>query len=351
LIHQKFRAEVRGHDDQRVAEIDGAALTVGQAAVIEHLQQDVEDVGMRLLDLVEQHDLVGPTPHGFGQRTAFVITDIAGRRADQPRDRVLLHELGHVEADHRGLVVEQVSGERFCEFGLADAGRAQEHERAGRPVRVLQARAGAAHGGCHRTHGFGLADDALGELSSIFRSLSFSPSSILSTGTPVQRETTCAMWSAVTASSHHRRRSACRSHAPRCRRASSPARDPAIGQLARLLEFALALRIGQLGAKLHRARSSASAASESLFFSALPARRQRRRSLLEIGQLLLQRLQAALGAHIGLLLQRLLLDLQPDDVAVERVELFRLESTCIFSRAAASSIRSIALSGRKRSVM
>ena len=37
--------------------------------------------------------------------------------------------------------------------------------------------------------------------SSIFRSLSRSPSSILSTGTPVQRETTCATWSGVTASS------------------------------------------------------------------------------------------------------------------------------------------------------
>ena len=41
----------------------------------------------------------------------------------------------------------------------------------------------------------------LPRLSSIFRSLSFSPSSILSTGTPVQRDTTCAMWLAVTASS------------------------------------------------------------------------------------------------------------------------------------------------------
>ena len=36
---------------------------------------------------------------------------------------------------------------------------------------------------------------------SIFSSLSRSPSSILSTGTPVQRDTTCATWSGVTASS------------------------------------------------------------------------------------------------------------------------------------------------------
>ena len=37
--------------------------------------------------------------------------------------------------------------------------------------------------------------------SSMRRSFSFSPSSMRSTGMPVQRETTCAMWLAVTASS------------------------------------------------------------------------------------------------------------------------------------------------------
>ena len=55
-----------------------------------------------------------------------------------------------------------------------------------------------------------------------------------------------------------------------------------------------------------------------------PARRQRRRFLLEIGEFLFQRLQAALGAGIGFLLQRLLLDLQPDDFPIHRIELFRL---------------------------
>ncbi len=33
---------------------DTATLAVGQAAVVEHLQQDVEDVGVGLLHLVEQ---------------------------------------------------------------------------------------------------------------------------------------------------------------------------------------------------------------------------------------------------------------------------------------------------------
>jgi len=43
LADEEFRTEIRRHDDQRVAEVHGAALTVGQAAVIEHLQQHVED--------------------------------------------------------------------------------------------------------------------------------------------------------------------------------------------------------------------------------------------------------------------------------------------------------------------
>ena len=126
--------------------------------------------------------------------------------------------------------------------------------------------------------------------------------------------------------------------------------NPAIGEFARALEFAAALRVGQFDAQGVELALQLLRVGELVLLRA-PARRQRRRFLLEIGQFLFQRLQAALGADIGFLLQRLLLDLQPDDFPIHQIELFRLESTCIFSRADASSIRSIALSGRKRSVM
>ena len=56
----------------------------------------------------------------------------------------------------------------------------------------------------------------------------------------------------------------------------------------------------------------------------LPARGQVGGLLLELGQLLLELLQAVLRAGIALLLERLLLDLEPHDLAVDRVELFRL---------------------------
>src|SRR5579864_6760076 len=50
------RADVRGHDDDRVLEVDRVAQTVGQLAVFKNLQQNVEDIRMRLLDFVEQDD-------------------------------------------------------------------------------------------------------------------------------------------------------------------------------------------------------------------------------------------------------------------------------------------------------
>ena len=50
--------QVRGHDHDRVPEVDRAALAVREASVLEQLQQDVEDVGMRLLDLVQQQHRV-----------------------------------------------------------------------------------------------------------------------------------------------------------------------------------------------------------------------------------------------------------------------------------------------------
>uniref|UniRef100_A0A0N4ZZD3 NDK domain-containing protein n=1 Tax=Parastrongyloides trichosuri TaxID=131310 RepID=A0A0N4ZZD3_PARTI len=147
LVGQILAAQVGGHDDQGVLEVDGAALTVGQAAVVQHLKQHVEDVGVGLLDFVEQDDLIGAAAHGLGQGAALVIADIARRGADQAADRVLLHVFAHVDAGDGVVVVEQIAGQRLGQLGLAHARRAQEEEAAQRLVGVVQTGAGAAHGG------------------------------------------------------------------------------------------------------------------------------------------------------------------------------------------------------------
>ena len=55
-LQQVLAADVARHDDDGVLEVDRAALAVGEPAVVEHLQQHAPHVGVRLLDLVEQHD-------------------------------------------------------------------------------------------------------------------------------------------------------------------------------------------------------------------------------------------------------------------------------------------------------
>jgi hypothetical protein len=66
-LHQVLRANVRRHDDDRVLEVDRVAQSIGQLAVFKHLQQQVEHIRMRLLDLVQQHDRVRRTLDALGQ--------------------------------------------------------------------------------------------------------------------------------------------------------------------------------------------------------------------------------------------------------------------------------------------
>ena len=157
-------AEVGGHDDDGVLEVHDPALAVGQPAVLQDLQQRVEDVRVGLLDLVEQHHGERLAAHLLGQLAALFVPDVAGRGAEQPRDGVLLAELRHVELDQRVLVAEQELGERLGQLGLTDTGRAGEDERATGALRVLQAGAGTADRLRQRLDGVLLADDALVQL-------------------------------------------------------------------------------------------------------------------------------------------------------------------------------------------
>ena len=108
-----------------------------------------------------KHHAVRAAADGFGEHAPFFVTDVARRGADQAADGVLFHELAHVEADHGVLVVEQHFGQGLAEFGFADAGGAEENERADRAIGILQAAAAAADGVGHGGDGFVLTDDAL----------------------------------------------------------------------------------------------------------------------------------------------------------------------------------------------
>ena len=197
---EHLRPDVRGHDDDRVAEIDGAAVAVGEPAVVEHLQEHVEDVGVGLLDLVEQHHGVGPTPDRLGELAAFLIADVAGRRADQARHRVLLHVLRHVEADHGVLVVEEELGEGFARARSCRRRWARGRGTSRSAVGILQTGARPPDRLGDGLDRLVLTDHAQVEALLHLGSASISPSSIFSTGMPVHFATTAAMSASVTSS-------------------------------------------------------------------------------------------------------------------------------------------------------
>ena len=79
---------------------------------------------------------------------------------------MFLHELAHVDAHDRRFVVEERFRQRFAQLRFADAGRAEEEERADRPVRILKSAAASAHGVGDRVDRFVLSDDA--QVQSVF---------------------------------------------------------------------------------------------------------------------------------------------------------------------------------------
>ena len=129
---------------------------VGQFAVIHDLQQDVEHIRMRLFDLVEQQHRMGVLVDRVGQQAALVEPDIAGRCADQTRDRMAFHVFRHIET--RQFHAERI-GELAGDLGLADTGRAGEQVRADRLVRFAQPGTGELDGRCQRIDGAVLAED------------------------------------------------------------------------------------------------------------------------------------------------------------------------------------------------
>ena len=138
LLADRLRAHVRGQQHNRIPEIHDASNAVGQLALFQNLQEHVHHVRMGLLHLVKQNDRIRLPADLLGQLTAFFVTHVTRGRAHQPRHRELLHVLTHVELDERFRVAEHVFGHGLGQQRLADAGRAEQRERADRPLRILQ---------------------------------------------------------------------------------------------------------------------------------------------------------------------------------------------------------------------
>ena len=311
-------AEVGGEDDQRVAEVHDPALPVGQTTIVEHLQQNVEDIAVGFLDFVEQHHLIGPAPDSLGEDAAFFIAHIAGRRADQTGDSVLFHEFAHVDAHHRGIVVEQEPGERLGQFGLANAGGAEEQEAAERSARILEPGTRAAHGLADRVDGLTLADHPLRKdafhLEQLF-ALALHHLVDGDTG-PAADDTGDVVFRDLFPQQGIFR--------VRCRFGEFLLEFGylAVGKLTSLCQIACALRLLQFKAGVVEFFLDPCFGMD-LVALVLPARGQLARLLFELGQFLAQGFEPVLGRGVAFLLQGLFFDAQLDDPAVETFDFFR----------------------------
>ena len=78
-VRDGLRADVRGHDDDRVAEVHLPPERIRELAVLHDLQQEVEHILVRLFDLVEEHDGIRLAAHLFRELAALLVADIARR--------------------------------------------------------------------------------------------------------------------------------------------------------------------------------------------------------------------------------------------------------------------------------
>ena len=115
-VQQILGSDIGGHDQDRIFKVYGTALGVGDTAVIEYLQQNVEDVRMRFLDLIEQNNRIWFSAHCLGQLAAL---------------------LTHIDSNHVVLIVKQLFCQRFRKLCFTDTGRSKEQERTDRFCRIL----------------------------------------------------------------------------------------------------------------------------------------------------------------------------------------------------------------------
>ena len=151
-------AGIGSHDNDGVFKVYLPAVGIGHLSIVQNLEQNIEHIGVGLLNLVKENNAVGLSADFFCQLTRLIIANIARRRSHQPGNRVLFHVFGHVQADQGIWRVKQIVGQLLYQLGLAYAGGADE-DKGNRFVLGRDAHAVAADGGGHRLYRLILADN------------------------------------------------------------------------------------------------------------------------------------------------------------------------------------------------
>ncbi len=140
-LHEAFEfigPQVGGHDDDRITEIDFSATAIRQETLIKNLQEEIEHIGVRLLDLIQENHGVGIIAHLVSQNSpALGAHDSPGHADEFVHGNGGVPVLGHVQAHHLLFIPEKKFGQGFGQFCLAHARRAKEKEYAVGPFEIF----------------------------------------------------------------------------------------------------------------------------------------------------------------------------------------------------------------------
>ena len=114
LPRQAACAHVGGHNNEGVAKIHPPSAGIGELSVLQDLKQEMKQVGVRLFDLVKQHQAVRSTAHRLGELSPLLVSHVAGWRTDEARNGVLFHILRHIQANDGLFVPEQSRRQRLA---------------------------------------------------------------------------------------------------------------------------------------------------------------------------------------------------------------------------------------------
>src|SRR5699024_10166559 len=98
--------EVRGHNYDRILEIDPSSLSIGKNTIVKNLKHDIKYIRMSLFYLIKENYRIRILTDLFGKLTALLKSYISRRRTDKLRHCMLLHIFRHIDTDKRILAAE-----------------------------------------------------------------------------------------------------------------------------------------------------------------------------------------------------------------------------------------------------
>ena len=133
-------------------------------SVVKYLEQHIEDVRMRFLDLIKKDDGERFSAYCLRELSAFIVAYVSWRCSDQSGDGELLHILAHVDPDHVIFIIEEACRQCSRQLRLTDTGRSEEQEGTDRTLGILDTGLGPKDRIRDLLYSFILSDDALMEL-------------------------------------------------------------------------------------------------------------------------------------------------------------------------------------------